>query len=220
MSIIHILDGFTPYLVRSGSSGPWNRNPLNNVAGTYCIIVIETGMIYIGSSTVLAKRVQAHQSYLRNNTHVNYNLQEAYNDNPEIEILIRPMYSIDDAQALEQYLVDYFKDTGYLCNIAIADVTRSRLGRPLTDEHKRVIGDSNRGRPRYDLRRPQAEAAKQQGIVSRKAFYQTEEGRASLLARSKPITIDGIHYPSMSEAGRLLQKPLSAIRNEKMKQFN
>lgn len=211
MSTFHILEGFEVH-------APWQyiqlrmHNPLRNITGTYCITIIDTGSIYIGSTNNLAQRIMYHMSTLRCNRHRNYKLQEAYNTSDDIEILVKPTETVNDAQALEQHLVDYFKDTGYLCNIAIADVTRSRLGRPLTDEHKRIIGVAHRGKPRYDLRRPMSETAKQQGSVSRKAFYQTEKGKETLLARSNPVTIDGIYYPSISEACRILQQSRTEIQ--------
>lgn len=50
-----------------------------NLVGIYGIEDIETGNIYIGQSTDIAKRWSNHSTFLKNNEHNYIELQEAYN---------------------------------------------------------------------------------------------------------------------------------------------
>ena len=208
MSTFHILDGFEPYVnVPRGGSRLRPRNPLTNTSGAYCVTIIETGMVYVGSTSNLNNRVTRHPYMLKQDKHFNTKLQAAYNTDSDIEITIKPTATIAEAQKIEQQLVDHFRDTGYLCNQGIVDVTRSRFGTSHTEEHRRKIGDTLRGRT-------MPESVKQQQSLDRKAFLQTDKGRAAIQAISKPVTIDGIIYKSIAEAKRVLHQGFATIKQK------
>lgn len=208
MSIFHILDGFKPYVF----TRPWQRipNPLTNIPGVYCITVIESGMVYIGSTAALAGRMSQNLTTLQQGRHCNSNMQSAYSADNELEFMVRPTATIKEAQLLEQHLVDEFKDSGYLCNRSVIDVTRPSYGIKVTHtiDHQRKMTAGIRKYWEND-------SSRQQRSRSLKAFYETEQSLKSLETRSRPITIDGVTYPSISEASRILQKSRLTLRRLK-----
>lgn len=213
MPTFHIFDGFTTYVAPGRSGGLRTPNPLKDIIGTYCVTVIETGMVYIGSTANLAQRVSVHLSDLKYCRHSNPKLQEAYNTDTDIEIIVKPAVTITEAQSLEQHLVDHFKDSGYLCNVGTVDVTKPNLGTIRTEKQRQNMSDAHRG-----LKIP--ETTGHQISVAQKAFYQTEQGQANIRAMSKKFTLDGVEYPSIIGASRTLKQPYSSIRNKAIKSFS
>ena len=87
--------------------------------GIYKITNIQTGMFYIGSSKNIKRRFWEHESKLRNNSHVNYKLQNSWNkygnDNFKFEVLKETR--IDELLIEEQRYLDdlrpYDREVGY-----------------------------------------------------------------------------------------------------------
>lgn len=52
---------------------------MKKLSGVYKITCLKNGMIYIGSSNNVSKRLSNHRYNLKNNSHHNYYLQEDYN---------------------------------------------------------------------------------------------------------------------------------------------
>lgn len=198
MAVFHILQGFSQFVPRS-HGGYVHRlpHPLIHVPGVYCVMINESGKIYIGSTINLLGRMSGHISKLRHNQHPQSKLQAAYNEDPEIQVWYCVTESINDAVNLEQYLVDCFKDTTCLCNIGVVDVTKPQLGVPVTIEHRQKISDALSGKKR-------SLEARQQHSKARFAFELTDRGREIRQMQSKTITVNGVNYPSITEASRRL----------------
>jgi group I intron endonuclease len=87
--------------------------------GIYKITNTQTGMFYIGSSKNIKRRFWEHESKLRNNSHVNYKLQNSWNkygnDNFKFEVLKETR--IDELLIEEQKYLDdlrpYDREVGY-----------------------------------------------------------------------------------------------------------
>lgn len=199
MSAFHILDGFKPYDRNLAVQG--KRNHLTNTPAVYCLTSEETGEVYIGSTSNFPHRIASHYSKLGANEHTNRKLQDIYNADGGIQILVRPTATHQEAQTLEQCLVDEMLPTGQLCNVAVLDVTKPSLGVfiPISDAHKQAISNANKNKV-------MSSETKERISNVKKAFYQTEEGRkvadAVIAAKSIPITIDGKDYRSVREASR------------------
>lgn len=196
MATFHILNGnWQTY--QKGRSGSRIPNPAGYGPGAYCIANTETGEVYIGSTTNLTQRAITNSACLKNNNHACRAFQNAFNENPDIEILVKKTTTVAEAQALEQQLVNEFKDTGYLCNSGIFDVTNPCKGKMQTQEHKQKRIEQLIGRERPIEVREKVSAG-------RKAFYQTEKGKLYLQTRSVKVKIDNIEYNSIAEASRVL----------------
>jgi predicted GIY-YIG superfamily endonuclease len=214
MPTFHTLEGFKKH-TPNPTGRPSLPKPLKQAIGTYCITVAETGMVYIGSTSNLTERFKSHLTTLRCNKHSNNRLQAAYNTDPGVEIMVKPSSTIAEAQALEQKLVDGFKDTGYLCNVAVVDVTRPglcNLGKTISEEHRQKLSDLKLGIPRTD-------DVKLKRSASTKAFYQTEQGQRFLQSKSKTVMIDGTQYSSISEASRALKQSPFLIKKKSQIMF-
>jgi hypothetical protein len=203
MAHFHLLEGAAQYIAGSAKQGG-NRTP-NAVGagpGAYAVTVVETGEVYIGSTKNLTTRSIGNTTQLKMNRHCNQKLQAAYNANPEIEITVIPTATVIDANKLEQKLVDDFKDTGYLCNVGVDDVTKSRLGSVISDHQQQLMKDGMINR----IISPEEKERRTNGV---KAFYRTEKGLEHLKSlqamTSKPVTIDDILFRSVAEAKRILK---------------
>lgn len=114
-------------------------------SGIYKIINLKTGDFYIGSATSLYVRKGSHWSYLRNNKHGNRHLQNAVNKYglENFEYMVIEECSKDCLINREQYYIDLLKPHYNICLVA-----GSTVGRVFTEEHKKKISDSNRGKKR------------------------------------------------------------------------
>lgn len=199
MPTFHLISDFKPYV--KGVAGIKGSNPLVKVPGVYVITHDETGKVYIGSTKDLARRLSSHESVLKHNRHTNGSLQRAFNEDSVISFDYRVTKSIEEAVMTEQCLVIELKDTGLLFNKAIEDVTKPSVGNTLSDEHRQRISAANKGRKRTD-------EMNLKSSIQRKAYLETDAGKAftktMASSKSKKITIDGIEYPSISEAGHQL----------------
>lgn len=205
------LEEFEPYQgsykARNGSEKP-PKNKLKNKAGCYVITHCQSGSIYIGSSVNLASRVPGNLNALKRDAHKNKNLQELFNKDPAVTVVVKQTETEEAARKLEQYLVDTLLPTGVLCNVAVVDVTKSTFGRKRPDDVVEKIISANTGRkPSEDTRKKMSDAQKK--------YLTTPEGTARLQKNiekiSRKVTIDGVDYPSILEASRTLGIPYTTL---------
>lgn len=88
-------------------------------SGVYILSHIKSNKIYIGSSSNIRMRIYEHRSQLRRNKHDNKNLQEAYNDDIKILFYILLVNDKEEALDIEQKILDYYKSSNKIFNIAI-----------------------------------------------------------------------------------------------------
>lgn len=149
-------------------------------SGVYVITNAIDGKRYIGSSVDLQLRKRTHWRRLRKGNHHSNPLQNAWNKYGEEAFTFDVLQIVDDAAqllGLEQYYLNLCQPEYNTCPVA-----RSCLGRKLTEEHRRKIGDGNRGKV-HDAAFRAAVSERTRGLhVGRK---HTSESRANMQAAQK-----------------------------------
>ena len=121
-------------------------------AGIYCIWNTITNKYYVGSSFNIEKRFKQHKYQLRKNEHCNYHLQYAWNKYEENDfqfLIMADELNIEDLIICEQFWMNQLnsiKDGYNLCPVA-----GSALGIKRSDETRKRISKSNKGRKISDL---------------------------------------------------------------------
>lgn len=116
--------------------------------GIYRITNMVDGMTYIGKTGVsFGDRWDCHKAQLRGHYHDNKPLQNAWDkygeDNFEF-VVIEPLESKDTLNEKERQCIASYRELGLCYNIADGGDTGSCLGKHLSDETKRKIGEKNR----------------------------------------------------------------------------
>lgn len=165
--------------------------------GVYIIEHPGTDKAYIGSSGDLGARKRLHRSDLKLGKNSNGPLQSAYNDDPNINFLLFPTATKEEAVALEQKLLDHEMPKGKLFNIAVS-ATAMNKGMTLSEETRRKIGQAGIGREPHN-----------------KGKTLSEQHRASVIASrenlSHEVSIQGKTYPSIAEAARQLNLSFGCV---------
>ena len=92
-------------------------------------------------------RRDSHFSLLRNNKHKNLHLQRAWNKYGEYSfefVIIHELQEKEDINELEIYYINKYKELGLSYNIAPGGEGGVNLGKHLSEETKRKIGEKNR----------------------------------------------------------------------------
>lgn len=195
--------------------------------GVYVIKHIKSNKIYVGSTDDLGNRRLTHQSSLRLNKSKNKPLQDAYNDDPNIEFIL---FIITDTreQAFdeEQKLLNHYKDSGLLFNIA-KDARGSQKGIPLPSWHALKLIEAARNRvdsPETTKRKSLSHLGKKlseehklkiglAGIGRKDTLQASINKKLSARSKYKPILIEGVEYESMTAAADVLKIRPSAASN-------
>lgn len=178
-----------------------------NQPATYILREHQAGKVYIGSSGNIYDRIIAHKGYIKNRTHPNSIFNELLKEATiqDFDLFIIFTATREEAFSIEQLLVDRYKDTGLLINIAY-DVRYAMLGATITDEHKEIIRQANLGRAHTDeSRRKMSDFHK----TDEKAIAQFKE---VLSAKRRQVSVDGIEYESITSAALLSPYSESFIR--------
>lgn len=207
----------------------------------------DTSTAYVGSTNNLNQREKHHDWDLRNNNHYNKTLQSIYiENNGELEFIGLETETIEEAQELEQTLLDAFISSGLLANVSskakgldhslsnpdhVREQNRQRmLGNKLTqgrhhdEETKRKIGNANKGN-QYCLGRILSEESRkkiseaQKGMVHRPpGWHHTEEAKQKMSEVATGRIFTDEHKQKLSEAAK--NRPVDLDRIEKMRQGN
>lgn len=210
------LDGFIPY--KKGTRGRGHRNELASKPGCFAIIVNRGEKLYIGNTIRLGKLISISLSQLKYNRHGNKNLQEAYNRNPDVVVMVKLTETIEQARQLVQEIVDKLLPSGKLCNIGVTDVTRPRLGVPASKESREKMAEAKRGHKASEetrlkmskarLGKPLSAEIKHKISAIQKERYATDDGKAAHARGTEKIKhqvmCDGTTYSSIAEAARKL----------------
>jgi len=148
--------------------------------GIYGIRNLINGKIYVGKTGMnFGDRWDSHRSLLNNGKHDNPHLQRAWDKygQDNFEFIVIEDCSIDELSDREKYYIKLYKDMGLAYNIHDGGDEGYNLGKHLSDETKRKIGEKNRING-----------------IGRKASDETKE------KMSKSHT--GMKYAAMSEEGR------------------
>lgn len=116
--------------------------------GVYRITNIVNGKSYIGKTGMnFGDRWDNHKSLLRNNHHSNPYLQSAWNKYGESSFEFAVVESVNDSGLLNELEIQYikqYKEAGLSYNIHDGGDGGLNLGKHLSDETKRKIGEKNR----------------------------------------------------------------------------
>lgn len=224
-----ILDGFVPYVhgkqVKKGDIGKPPRNELTGKPGCYVAADKVNGNLYVGSTSNLAGRIPSNLNKLKYGKHHNSSLQEAYNENPDISIIVKQTDTTEEAMRLEQEIVNKFLPTGKLHNVGTDDVTRPALGLSVSEDRRKKIGDASRGQKRSEetrlknreaqLGKSLSDEHKQKQSIAQKDYLSTEEGKAAHARAAeklkKPVICKGVTYTSQTEAAKALGVDVTTI---------
>lgn len=147
----------------------------------YILYLEECGMYYIGSTGDLYQRTYTHRLDLRNGYHHNGTFQKCYTNSKDkiIRISFIRVKGRQEGFDLEQLLLDKYINSGLLFNVVKSARTNGLGGKwtPEAKEKQSQVGKNN------------AETGK-----LKNAWKST----------SRPVTIDGVRYDSISDAARKL----------------
>lgn len=230
--------------VKKSLPEPIGTKPLRGThshPAAYALIHTTSGQVYVGSTKDLYKRISQHRTALRASSHKNRNLQEAYDRDPRFNLTYKATETPEEALDVEQELITNLMSTGKLLNRS-PDARLANKGVALSEEAKEAIRQrtqeqfsSQEARRRHsELSRDKWQdpeyRAKQMG---KPKSVQTRETISTIMkdkwkdpeyrkkmsgGRAKPVVIDGIRYPSLTEASKQLQTPVTTLRSRMSRQ--
>lgn len=115
--------------------------------GIYGIRNLANGKVYVGKTGMnFGDRWDSHRSLLNNGKHDNPHLQRAWNKYKQknFEFIILEDCSVDELSDREKYYIKLYKDMGLAYNIHDGGDEGYNLGKHLSEETKRKIGEKNR----------------------------------------------------------------------------
>lgn len=115
--------------------------------GIYGIKNLINDKIYVGKTGMnFGDRWDNHKALLRNNNHDNKHLQNAWNKYGEenFEFVVLEDCNIDELNDKEIYWIKYYRESGLAYNIHDGGDGGNNLGKHLSEETKRKIGEKNR----------------------------------------------------------------------------
>ena len=115
--------------------------------GIYGIKNLINSKIYVGKTGMnFGDRWDSHRSLLNSEKHDNPHLQNAWNKYGEenFEFIIIEECNVEELSEREKYYIKLYKDIGLAYNIHDGGDEGYNLGKHLSEETKRKIGDKNR----------------------------------------------------------------------------
>jgi group I intron endonuclease len=115
--------------------------------GIYGIRNLINGKIYVGKTGMnFGDRWDSHRSLLNNGKHDNPHLQKAWDKYKQenFEFIVLEDCSVDELSDREKHYIKLYKDMGLAYNIHDGGNEGYNLGKHLSDETKRKIGEKNR----------------------------------------------------------------------------
>jgi len=173
----------------------------NKVCGFYKLLHKPSGKFYLGSSADVLGRLAHHKWALRKDQNACRKLQEAFNTHPDLDqldILIHPCKTREEAYDMEQSWVDRFWDHPDCLNSS-RDV-RS----PITEQmHKPEVNDK---RKQTWAKRAESEEFRQAMGKYSESRWKSPGAREAFSGANNPfakgIKIDGTEYGSVKDAVR------------------
>jgi group I intron endonuclease len=201
-------------------SGQYSKLP-----AAYQIYHHKTGKYYVGSTDDYTQRQYRHEYCLRRGTHVNRPLQRAYDEDPQIEWFGWITETREEAEAIEQEFLDYYHPIGVLFNrspkadsvkgmIWVEESKAKVRGRKQNPEHAASSRVAFLGHTHSQTTKQKMSLAsikkwkdpdfREKVLETRAANPPSEEARERYRAggrmNAKPISIDNVIYPSITEA--------------------
>lgn len=154
-------------------------------SGIYKITNLASGKLYIGSSSDLMKRKTEHFRLLRLKKHCNKHLQSAFNKYGESNFIFEIVLYCDLEKLIaeEQRFIDFYEayKNGYnLCPIA-----NTTAGRAVSEERRKKISQSLKGRVSPMKGRKHSEETKQKISLSEKGKKVSKESKKKMSLAKK-----------------------------------
>lgn len=159
------------------------------IIGIYAIRNLVNDKYYVGQSDDIDQRWNEHRSNLRlNKNKPSKRLQSTWNYHGEesFEFIILEECSIDELTEKEQQWLDFIKTGHEVYNVGDC-VDATMRGVKLSEEHKKKIGDSKRGKKRkpYSPEHIAKLSAAGKGKKNALGFKQTEETKTKISEANK-----------------------------------
>ncbi len=157
---------------------------------------------YFGQAQDLQRREKTHLSTLQRQCHRNPTLQNTYNKYQDFKFEILMFCPIEELNYYEQMILDVWHGEPECMNIC-KEVGHSTRGRKASDETKAKLSVIAKARPPIseETRAKISIASKNCSEETRKKISESSKGRPG---PTNPIVIDGIWYPSKTEAAKQL----------------
>lgn len=227
--ISELLENFIPFkkgsVARKGI-GADSKSIFTGMSVVYVIMHKKSGMIYVGSTTNAAARCTGHFNDLKLKVHKNKRLQDLYNDDKDIKILVKEIPKGNEIFE-EQSLVNKLAPTGLLCNYGLIDVSRPGLGLKRSEEviEKMRVGNTGKKRTLESREKMKlshlgislSDELKNKLSSVHKERLKTSKGKAAhargISKISHKVVVDGVIYASKSEVSRKFNLHLCTVIN-------
>ncbi len=192
---------------------PKYRTTKNHPA-TYILQIPATGEVYVGSSGKVGFRVCTHKASIRNKQHTNPGLDKIVKEKSldDFEVIVLFTDDREEAYDLEQLLADHYRPTGRLLNKG-TDVRYVSKGVKLSEEHAAALLKANIGAKRSEegcvnistglktahLDNPHYR--QRMSFVKKTNQASIQQTKDVLARKRQPVSVDGVVYQSLTEAG-------------------
>lgn len=210
---------------------PCSSHGKDKLSAAYILQHVKSGKIYIGSTGDIYRRKNKHYSSLISGNHHVTSLQEAYNSNPNIRFFVILTNNREEAYDYEQQLLNHYNGIRPLFNIATnavrswlnlkhSEETKNKIrekvkirmqdpnysimlsnankGKIISAETKVKISKSLAGIIRSNATKEKIRS-RMLGRAKSKEHAEKISQRNKL--KSRPISINGVHYESIAAAG-------------------
>lgn len=173
----------------------------------YILTEINTGKLYVGSSGKIYTRIIYHKTSIKAKNHPNSNVNKLLeiSDIKNFDVIIIFTDTRDEAYELEQMFIDMYKNTNRLLNTA-RDVRYARLGAKNSEIHVQKMRQIMTGR------KASVETRKIQSSFHKTNQRAIEQHKEIIEAKRRKISVYGVNYKSITEAGNKSPYSHSFIR--------
>ena len=205
--------------------------------GIYGIKNLVNSKIYVGKTGMnFGDRWDSHRSLLNSGKHDNPHLQNAWNKYGEenFEFIIIEECAIEELNEREKYYIKLYKDIGLAYNIHDGGNEGYNLGKCLSEETKRKIGDQNRingiGRKASDATKikmseahtgmkysPMSEEGKRNIQLSQQRYYEKNPKKLFIedVIQIRELHRDGLNYSEIARQYNVTPQCINDICNYK-----
>lgn len=189
-----------------------------SICGIYLIKNLITKKIYLGQSSNIKRRFQEHKYKLKNGSHRNIYLQNAWNkygsDNFTFEIIEE--CPLEEINQKEIFYISKFKEISEMYNFT--EGGEGTIGYNHTEEAKQKISENARGRKAWNKGIPRSDEVKQLISKQKKGKPSSFKGKKHSDEAKKKLS-DAMkgHPPTLGNKGRTQSEEANRKRSETLK---